>query len=68
MSEWKPIDEAAKDEDAVLLYSKRDGVQPGYWDERHGWLVAETQGLTGGNVTPTHYALLPAPPVEQDGQ
>ena len=64
MSEWQPIETAPKDADILLLYSARDGVQPGYWDdlkEPHGWVAVETQSLTGGRMKPTHW-MLPEPP------
>jgi len=59
---WQPIETAPKDED-VLLYQRGEGVRAGYWDDEHGWLAVETQGLTGGKIQPTHWMPLPDPPL-----
>ena len=56
---WQLIDTAPKDADCVLLYRDGEGVRAGYWDFDHGWVSAETQGLTGGKMTPTHWMPMP---------
>jgi hypothetical protein len=66
MSEWQPIESAPKDADALLLFEDGEGVHQGYWYDLDAndqyWVSAETQGLTGGRMNPTHWMPLPDPP------
>lgn len=65
---WREIATAPKDADLILLYQAGEGVRAGYWDtitdpDRPHWFSPESQLITGGQVQPTHWMPLPAPPV-----
>ena len=66
--QWREIATAPKDADLILLYQAGEGVRAGYWDtitdpDRPHWFSPESQLITGGQVQPTHWMPLPAPPV-----
>jgi len=60
---WQPIATAPKDGDLLLLYSERDGVRAGYWDDNAMlWVSEASQYFTACRTSPTHWMPLPSPP------
>jgi hypothetical protein len=65
---WKSIEDAPTDASPVILgHNVEQWASQGWYDfEHHGWWVAGSHYTDAhdGQVFPTHYQPLPAPPVE----
>lgn len=68
--EWQPIESAPKPRIYILLYfPARDAVGVGMWSATNqGWWLTSLNGggIADGELVPTHWMALPAPPVSED--
>jgi hypothetical protein len=68
MSEWQAIETASTNGKSILIYDHYKPGIDGYgwvvgrYDQEHGWVMHQRNGIIINLVNPTHWMPLPDPP------